>query len=271
MASKSSTILDDLPEEIVSIVAEYVGFEFLGLLQFVNASFRQVCLRTWRITEHEYRCAIQPFCSSVSLLKWALGDGGYPDPGEVSPCLMTCTAAEGHIEVLQWLREQDPPYLWSADVCLAAIRSGNLAALQWLRRQAPPCPWDHRAVEAAAGQIDILLWMQSVPEEEFSDIGPAPHLYINGKARKGLCELLFIILDFFSSFSTLDLVQQAVWQLGDELVEQRNFAPMIELMSKSQATAGSDEMLAVCLQVLSSRVETDDPIINEHIEVGRLG
>ena len=57
--------------------------------------------------------------------------------------------------------------------------------------------------------------------------------------------------------------------LGDELVEQRNFAPMIDLMAKARANSGesAEEMLAVCLQVLVSRVNEDDPIINEHIEV----
>lgn len=69
------------------------------------------------------------------------------------------------------------------------------------------------------------------------------------------------------STSLLELLQDAVWRLGDELVEQRNFAPMIELMTKTRTTAGSEEMLAVCLQVLSERVHDDDPIINEHIEV----
>ena len=61
-----------------------------------------------------------------------------------------------------------------------------------------------------------------------------------------------------------------MWQLGVELVAQRNFAPMIELMAKTRSAGSSEELLAMCLQVLVDRVEEDDPIINEHLEVCRL-
>lgn len=62
-------------------------------------------------------------------------------------------------------------------------------------------------------------------------------------------------------------VEDAVWELGDALVEERDFGPMIELMAKTRSTAGSEEVLGVCFSMLLSRVEVDDPIVNEHIEV----
>jgi hypothetical protein len=37
------------------------------------------------------------------------------------------------LEVLQWLRNQDPPCPWNEHTCTAAAANGNLDVLQWLR------------------------------------------------------------------------------------------------------------------------------------------
>lgn len=178
---QQSCQLNDLPEEIVSVIAECVGLEFLGLLQFVDSFFLQVCLRIWGKVKHGNRYYVRPFCSSVSLLEWMLGDGGYPEVRARSRCLlMTFAAGEGQIEVMEWLHRQNPPYPWGTEVCFAASEAGNLTALQWLRGQLPPCPWDQRSVEVAGGHIDILLWMKSLPETAFFGFNINPHLYVNG-------------------------------------------------------------------------------------------
>lgn len=51
----------------------------------------------------------------------------------------TAAAAEGgHLEVLEWLREQGCP--WDASACAKAAEGGHLGVLQWARRNG--CPWD---------------------------------------------------------------------------------------------------------------------------------
>ena len=46
------------------------------------------------------------------------------------------------IDVLQWLRTQDPPAPWDESVCHNACGEGHYDTVMWLRSQDPPCPWD---------------------------------------------------------------------------------------------------------------------------------
>ena len=48
-------------------------------------------------------------------------------------------ALSGYMEVLQWLRAQDPPCPWDERTCACAAEAGNVDVLQWLRAQDPPC------------------------------------------------------------------------------------------------------------------------------------
>ena len=52
----------------------------------------------------------------------------------------TCLSASGngHLEILQWLRSQDPPCPWTEVFCLIAAQNGHLEILQWIRAQDPP-------------------------------------------------------------------------------------------------------------------------------------
>ncbi|KAI8471350.1 MAG: hypothetical protein J3K34DRAFT_520586 [Monoraphidium minutum] len=57
--------------------------------------------------------------------------------------LWTCAAAAegGHLQVLQWARQQQPPCPWGKETCAAAAaENGHLHVLQWLREQQPPGP-----------------------------------------------------------------------------------------------------------------------------------
>jgi len=42
------------------------------------------------------------------------------------------------LDVLQWLRSQEPPCPWDKRTCYAAAMYGHLDVLQWLRTQDPP-------------------------------------------------------------------------------------------------------------------------------------
>ena len=73
----------------------------------------------------------------------------------------TCgwAAFGGHLEVLKWLRGQDPPCPWDSDVCYWAALKGHLEVLRWARSQG--CPWNEAAPYAAAegGHLEVLIWL----------------------------------------------------------------------------------------------------------------
>ena len=74
----------------------------------------------------------------------------------------TCAGAalEGHLEILQWARAQNPPCPWDELTCAWAAEGGHLGALQWARAQNPPCPWDGQTCANATGggHFELLRW-----------------------------------------------------------------------------------------------------------------
>ena len=70
-------------------------------------------------------------------------------------------AAEGgHLELLQWMQDQDPPCPWNAThVCYFAAYKGHLEVLRWARSQG--CPWNGDVTWAAArgGHLEVLKWL----------------------------------------------------------------------------------------------------------------
>ena len=68
-----------------------------------------------------------------------------------------CSAAGGgHLEVLQWLRANDCP--WVMNTCSRAVEGRHLEVLQWAR--ANGCQWNERTCTWAAwwGRLEILKW-----------------------------------------------------------------------------------------------------------------
>jgi hypothetical protein len=79
-------------------------------------------------------------------------------------------AGAGRLDVLEWLRSQDPPCPWDntsfgmdSNACTHAAYSGHLDVLVWLRSQDPPCPWDEWVCRYAAinGHLDVLEWAKA--------------------------------------------------------------------------------------------------------------
>ena len=50
-------------------------------------------------------------------------------------------AENGHLDVLQWARTQDPPCAWDVGVCRYAAGDGHLDVIEWLRTQNLPASW----------------------------------------------------------------------------------------------------------------------------------
>ena len=70
-------------------------------------------------------------------------------------------AKGGHLEVVQWLRQNGCP--WSSRTCYRVAERGHLDILKWARSQGPPCPWDLWTCTWAAkeGHLDVLKWARS--------------------------------------------------------------------------------------------------------------
>jgi len=65
-------------------------------------------------------------------------------------------AAGGHLEVLQWVREQGCHWNW--ETCAIAALYGHLEVLKWAREH--HCPWNRLtcAHAAGAGHLQVLRW-----------------------------------------------------------------------------------------------------------------
>jgi hypothetical protein len=69
----------------------------------------------------------------------------------------------GHLGLLQWARQANPPCPWDGLTCSKAARGGHLAVLQWARTVAdPPCPWDDATCWWAVtnGHLDVVRWLR---------------------------------------------------------------------------------------------------------------
>ena len=45
----------------------------------------------------------------------------------------------GHLEILKWLRAQDPPCPWDNTTCYFAAKRGHLEILKWIHVNGCPC------------------------------------------------------------------------------------------------------------------------------------
>ncbi|KAK3278740.1 hypothetical protein CYMTET_13335 [Cymbomonas tetramitiformis] len=71
---------------------------------------------------------------------------------------MACAqaASGGHLQVLQWAREQGCP--WNAQTCCDAARGGHLEVLQWARAWRNPWNAKHVALRQSGGHLEVLRW-----------------------------------------------------------------------------------------------------------------
>jgi hypothetical protein len=135
------------------LVRDYLGPTCDPSLRLVSREFR-----VWLNAFKRERLRMEDYFSSFSLLAWALEIGM---PGGVVLCRKA--AGLGRVDILQWLRAQEPPCLCDASVCVAAAGNGEMEVLKWLRAQEPPCEWDETSCTAAVlgGQPEALRWLLS--------------------------------------------------------------------------------------------------------------
>jgi hypothetical protein len=99
-------------------------------------------------------CDLAAKSGDLEKLKWAIKELKVP----VDENMSLAASAGGSLEVLQWLRSQNPPCPWNAGVCSGAAENGQMHVLRWLRAQDPPCPWDER-VCANASLHCVAIWI----------------------------------------------------------------------------------------------------------------
>ena len=88
---------------------------------------------------------------------WALPDELHDDDVRCTLTEATCAAAAaaGRLDILKFLRHQNPPCPWSADTCTAAATHGHLAILHWLFSQTPPCPSNMSTMDCLMRQFAL--------------------------------------------------------------------------------------------------------------------
>ena len=96
----------------------------------------------------------------LRVLQWLQNAPG-PEKGRKPVLEQECAefaAQAGHVEVLEWLRSQDPPCPWSGFTAMKAAVHGHLDCLKCLRKHG--CPFDRVAVMAASqGHTKVLQWL----------------------------------------------------------------------------------------------------------------
>jgi hypothetical protein len=89
---------------------------------------------------------VEGYLSSVPLFLWARDGMGMP----ISEGIYEEAASRGHLALLQHFRAT-AALPWIREISIAACKGGHLEVLQWLRAQDPPCPWDAGVCKYAAG------------------------------------------------------------------------------------------------------------------------
>jgi hypothetical protein len=91
----------------------------------------------------------------LNIIKW-LRSQNPPCPWSDETCYVA--ASYGKLEVLKWLRAQDPPCPWSSDVFTCVVKNCNIEVLQWLITQNPKCPYDNMIFELANnnGNLQVI-------------------------------------------------------------------------------------------------------------------
>lgn len=173
-------------EDLVLKILDYVGTDQHNcLFKRVNTSFNRV------ITLHRKSSSLSDlrnFCSSLPLFQWAMTDGGCPAQF-CRKMAIHYAAFKGCIEVMEWCRNQNPPFEWDERCCMNAASSGQLSSLQWLRSQKIPCPWNTvMLVDAAVAgrRIAVIEWLVGedvISDDEFREMISLMFMHLAGEWR----------------------------------------------------------------------------------------
>ena len=92
----------------------------------------------------------------MGIVKWIRGEGSLYDmipPGYLDWESYGWAAEGGHLDVLKWVRSQDPPCPWDEGTCQEAAEGGHLEVLKWLRAQNPRADRLHQGMAISTSSI----------------------------------------------------------------------------------------------------------------------
>jgi hypothetical protein len=181
--------------DLLLMVLGYLDINHLSMYKLVNREFRRVI----QLFHHPLPPSFMAhYCSSTSLLLWAMHEGGGSPDASTSAvaaslgnldvlqyllitakprCSWTAStlesaAAGGHLHVLEWIREylRAIPWQWYIHTSYCAARNGHTHVLQWLWDKQIQCNWNDSAVAAAqGGHLHTIQWLRAqVPPHYWS-------------------------------------------------------------------------------------------------------
>ncbi len=151
-----------------STVSEAAEFGELDILKWLRKdktgqttlfplSNNSIC--PWDETACAKACIENDYNNNIEMLKW-LRSQNPPCPwnGDV----YSQAIVSNRLDILQWARSQNPPCPWSSRCCFWAVRKRRFNMLKWLRSQNPPCPWGVSVCREAAsiGDLSTLKWLR---------------------------------------------------------------------------------------------------------------
>ena len=129
----------------------------------LHSEIKQIKKCHYDVFKTEFKTPIRAVISSVTRLEFV-----RMYPPEYQPEWLrkwdkfTCAmiASEGHLEIVQWVRNQPIPCEWGTSTCTNAAMNGDLSMLKWLREN--HCPFDSLTCAAAAetGNLEVLKWLR---------------------------------------------------------------------------------------------------------------
>eukprot|EP00775_Hariotina_reticulata_P010754 gene10754-10910_t len=133
-------------------------------------------------------CAEAAAAGHLEVLVW-LRSQQPPVPWDPRTCILAAAAA-GHVHVLNFLQDTAPADCWDDQVATVAARMSRLPVLRWLRGMRPtPCAWSERtcAEAAAAGRLDVLQYLR---DQQSGSVCPWDERTTTGAAKAGHLDVL---------------------------------------------------------------------------------
>ena len=95
-----------------------------------------------------------------ALVEWALAEGCPRESADGKSTMASSAAYQGHLELLQWLVQEEQGFPMDELVMQEAAGGGNLEVVQWLRGER--CEWDEDTSWSAAimGHLEVLQWLR---------------------------------------------------------------------------------------------------------------
>ena len=179
----TSSPLESLDDPLLSEIVAFIGPNHYRFVAMINRRFHSLHLQLYPQNTNTYinistlNCATivfdemkyikcyEAFYKGDKLCRLAIENGNLPllkffgakqCPYPSYDVACHSAAANGHLHILLWLRENRSP--WDENTFICAAQNGQLHVLQWLREIG--CPWNKKTISILAtnGHLQVLQW-----------------------------------------------------------------------------------------------------------------